>query len=194
MRQFAITTLLLSCLFTFSSFPAFAQRSAERLWKGNQLDAHLGIGLFSTFSADKARAAVPPLTISGEYLLNEKLSLGFQFGYTAAEKTRETLGQQATWHNDFYTFSLRTGFHYTRISRWDLYGGFALSHNISRISKLESEKSGLDANLGIQESTSQFSYTAFLGCRYAANQRVSLFAEAGFLTSIVTAGFGYRLL
>ncbi|MCB9040646.1 MAG: hypothetical protein H6557_28800 [Lewinellaceae bacterium] len=52
----------------------------------------------------------------------------------------------------------------------------------------------MGANLGVQESASQFSYTAFLGARYAVDKRMSIFAEAGFLTSILTAGFGYRLL
>lgn len=56
------------------------------------------------------------------------------------------------------------------------------------------EKGALGANLGVQESASQFSYTAFLGARYAVDKRMSIFAEAGFLTSILTAGFGYRLL
>lgn len=158
------------------------------------MDVQFGLGLISTFTADKARSLTPPLTAGVTYLFNEKVSLGFQFGYTAAQKTREMLGQQIIWQNNFYTFSLRTGFHYTRISNWDIYGGLALSHNLSRISKVESEKRGIEANLGIQESSSQFSYTAFLGSRYAISKRMNIFAEAGFLTSIFTAGFGYRLL
>ena len=194
MKRFIYTTLFLGYLFTLTPFNASAQFRSERRWKGPQLDANFGIGLLSTFAADKARTITPPLTIGGEYLINEKVSVGLQFGYTAAEKSRETMGQKVAWHNNFYTISLRTGFHYTRISNWDVYGGLALSQNISRISSLNSEKSLFSLNLGIQESTSQFSYTAFLGGRYAIDKRMSIFAEAGFLTSIFTAGFGYRLL
>ncbi|MCB0583354.1 MAG: outer membrane beta-barrel protein [Phaeodactylibacter sp.] len=194
MKRLFYITLVLSCLFVQLPFTGTAQSKNERYWKGGQLDARFGIGLISTFAADKARTVTPPLVAGADYLINEKVSVGFQFGYTAAEKTREVLGQKISWHNNFYTFSLRTGFHYTRISNWDVYGGLALSCNHSRISQLGEEKARLDVSLGVQESSSQFSYTAFLGSRYAVDKRMSLFAEAGFLTSFVTVGVGYRLL
>lgn len=194
MKKFMYTALLFSYLLTLLPLAGTAQAKSERRWKGGQLDVQFGIGLLSTFAADKARTITPPLIAGGEYLFSEKVSVGLQVGYTAAEKTKEAVGRKITWHNDFYTLSLRTGFHYTQISKWDIYGGLAFSQNLSRVSGLDAEKGALGANLGVQESASQFSYTAFLGARYAVDKRMSIFAEAGFLTSILTAGFGYRLL
>ena len=193
MKSFNYPAIFFFCLFLLSAFAGNAQKRPERLWKGGQLDAQIGVGLLSTFVADKARAITPPVTIGGTYLLNDKFSLGLQYGYSSAEKNREILGQKIKWRNNYYTFSLRTGFHYTRRESWDIYGGLAFSHNISKVSKAGSEKKNLGRYLNIQDSSSQFSYTAFLGARYAIDRKMSFFTEVGFLTSIITAGFGYRI-
>ena len=72
MKRFIYTLLFLSYLFTLAPFNISAQSRSERRWEGPQLDANFGIGLLSTFAADKARTITPPLTIGGEYLINEK--------------------------------------------------------------------------------------------------------------------------
>lgn len=193
MKWFIYSALLFSCLFNLESPSASAQSGAESRWKGRQMDAAAGIGLIATFAADKARAITPPLAIGADYLLNEKVSIGLRFGYSAAEKKREIMGRDVIWNNSFYTVGLRVGFHYTRISRWDIYGGMMLSQNFSRVSWVDIEKAALIKNLGVQESSSQFAYTAYLGSRYAADKKMSIFAEVGFLNSLLTVGFGYRL-
>ena len=110
MKSFNYPAIFFFCLFLLSAFAGNAQKRPERLWKGGQLDAQIGVGLLSTFVADKARAITPPVTIGGTYLLNDKFSLGLQYGYSSAEKNREILGQKIKWRNNYYTFSLRTGF------------------------------------------------------------------------------------
>lgn len=194
MKRFFYSAFLLACFFNMAMLPAAAQHRGINRWKGEQLDAVVGIGLYSTFAADKARTVAPPLTLGADYLINEKISVGLHFGYSVAEKKKEALGRVVTWNNRNYSLSLRTGFHYTRISRWDIYGGMILAQNFSRISWTDGEKAALIERLGVQESSSQFVYTAYLGGRYAVDKKMSVFAEAGFLNSLLTLGFGYRLL
>jgi hypothetical protein len=204
--------VLFTCLLLFAdasaqcpaNCPKTKKKSRQldfRQFKEFQVDAKIGAGLLPTFFMDGGEVHIPPVTAGVDVFIARNFFVGITAGMTEQEVQRDYQPQQITvaWKNRFYHAGLRVAAAYTAREDWNLYGGFAVGMNFSRLtSRKENETSStafteLKQLIGFKPNRNDFSYSGFLGAQYAPTPKFSLWAEIGQSISLITLGAGYRL-
>lgn len=187
---------LLSLATTFLTIQLQAQDKAPaRIYEAGQADVQLGVGLVSTFFNDDSKTILLPLSFSADYLISQGFSLGLQFGHSVTDGPEEVFsdGLVGQWRNSYTEVGLRIAGHYNKMRNLDLYGGLCIGASHSAVEALNPGLESVEIHKGIEPSSWNLLYAAFLGSRYSLTARWSAFAEVGFGVSLVKVGVGYKL-
>ncbi len=78
-------------------------QAQSRVFKKGQLDANFGIGLLPTFTVDNGKTILLPLSISADYRLAGKFSMGLYAGKSITETKRTDIQDcpNAHWKNNW---------------------------------------------------------------------------------------------
>ncbi len=169
--------------------------SVQDFGKG-QTYIQVGYGIISTSSMlDNATSKLPPLSIRIERFMGENFTLGLAYTMSSHQGEPIIVGdgfsQRVT--NTTQQIALRPAFHFTNIKKADLYGGFQLGVSFEKFEVDRGDFDFLENHLGIHPQNTKVAYSAFVGGRYAINNRWSTFGEIGFGAALVSAGIGFRI-
>ena len=182
-------SVVLCALFLFSISTAFAQQ-----WKKQPSALEFRVGVLPTFAKDDGAVRLLPLSINYTRRVAEKISLGAFYGYSITETDRQEIsdGSVAQWRNRFSAYGLRVAAHTNKFEDWDVYGGFMLGYNHTRLETLSGDVDDITKHMGLQESSGSVTLTGFIGGRYAFTKQIGITGELGFGVSIANLGISYR--
>lgn len=153
----------------------------------SQIDVNAGIGLLRTFYSGHS-SLVPPVSVSVDYGITDKISVGGFLGYTT---TKDLYFLDA---NDYirYSFTIvgvRGAYHLNLWDKMDTYGGLMLGYNIAS-SKVESNSVYWD---DYSVATGGLTLSAYVGGRYHFTEQIGAFAEVGYGISVLNLGVTFRM-
>lgn len=190
------TLLLLVSIICFANLCEAQHKKPDRIFKKGQSDVQIGVGLVPTYFMDKAKMIVPPVSLEFNHLLSDHFSLGAYAGHSVSQSkpgiTSDGIPQSV--QNKHFQFGLKGGIHITKWDNFDWYGGFMLAYNHSKFKAVDnSDMQFMEQHLGIERKKEKFTYTGFLGVRYAFEPKYTLFGEAGFGVSLLTVGVSRKI-
>ncbi len=190
-----INCIIFLSFIVFSSFTASAQNGYPRVFKQGQKDAFIGVGLIPTYLMDGGKIIMPPLTTGGDIMIADNFSLGGQFGYSVSETQRDFQSSEKTkqYRNSFSFFGIRGAAHCTKWDNLDIYGGFNLGYNLTKINVINGEFGDEERHKGIKPKSGKVTYSGFIGVRYSCCNKIGIFGEIGYGASILMIGTTYRL-
>lgn len=192
------SNILLTLAFVFAAFTLSAQNYAKvtPAFKKGRIDAQLGVGLTPTFIGDKGTMTVLPLSVSVDYIIGKKISLGVYGAHSVTESQEDIFvdGLRGQWRNHHTEAGVRIGVHFMEQEKWDFYGGMNLGVRHNKIDDMLAGMEQLNIYKGIEPVSNTFAYGGFVGARYAFKERVSAFGEAGTGASLIKVGVGFRLM
>ncbi|WP_338815027.1 outer membrane beta-barrel protein [Bernardetia sp. Wsw4-3y2] len=166
-------SVIMCALFIFSFSTAQAQ------YEQGQLDVNLGVGLLPTFYGSGTTQAIPPVGLSVDYGVSDKISIG---GYAAYASTK--IDGFDDWGYNYTIIGVRGAYHFDVGSeKFDTYAGGLLGYNIVSFS-------GDDSFTGAAASAAAFS--VFLGGRYRFTDNLGAFAELGYGISVLQLGLNLK--
>lgn len=139
---------------------------------------NLGLGLGGGYTS--GNVSIPPVSVSFEKGITDKISVGGIAGYAASKY--ESFGFSSE-----YTYTLlgvRGSYHLYNTDKIDGYAGALLGYNIV---------SAKVTGIGSAASASGLAYSGFVGGRYLFTEKLAAFAELGFGISLLTAGITLNL-
>ena len=187
MKKLLFAVALIASMFTTtSSFAQIDILGTNPNFTQGQIDVNAGIGLLRTFYSGH-RSAVPPVSVSVEYGITDKISVGGFFGYTS---TKDRLWYDA---NDYarYSFTIvgvRGSYHLNLWDRMDTYAGLMLGYNIASV-KYDTDNPYLD---NYAAASSGLALSAYVGGRYMLTEKIGAFAELGYGISVLNLGVNVR--
>ena len=102
-------------------------------------------------------------------------------------------GIRGQWRNRHTEAGARIGIHFSEQEKWDFYGGINLGVRHNKIEDMLEGMEQLNIYKGIKPVNTTVAYGGFVGARYAFQEKLSGFVEAGTGASIVKMGVGFRL-
>lgn len=191
--NYPVLTLILSLL----PFLLAAQYAKpHRQFRPGDTELMLGFGLLPTFVKDRTRQELPPVSLGLAYRIARNYSLTVEVSHSVATSERPDLTAEGRqYRNSAYYFSVRNAVHCNcdRIPEWDIYGGMAFTYFLTRLEVVDGTFGQLEKRYGIRSRRDQFTYSGFLGARYACSARLSFLGEVGYGISILRLGVGYKL-
>jgi hypothetical protein len=193
-KKFSLPIVLLPAVFFF--FVSFENTHAQLFDKGDKI-VSLGFGLGSTYYSYSAayKTSIPPLWISGDYCIMEKLGpgnlgAGAYFGYSGYKSKWYYNNDPYGYKYNVYIIGARGTYHFVDlIDKLDLYGGLLLG------AKIVTNK-----EYGYWEPThyntangSGLAYSFFAGARYFFTDNLSGMAELGYGIAWLSLGVSLKL-
>ena len=193
---FGAVLLLICCAAIHAQAPQ--KNTPLRVYRADQLDAHLGIGILPTYLADRKRSVqtFPAVYTALDYRLTKNFSLGAYYGRSESQTDEYIFsdGVRGSWTNRTQTYGLRAAFHIDRLKNTDLYGGFTVGRTQSLIDCTDPTMKRMEQYMGIENVNAKTVFSAFLGGRYAVTKRLGAFAEIGAGgVALARAGLSYQL-
>ena len=146
----------------------------------------VGVGLSPTFySGNGFEAGVPPIEVSYEYMLKEKLSIGAFAGYASAEFRAS--GFNFGYDYTYILAGALGNYHFVNDEKFNVYAGVKLGY--VNVSATEVGTAGV----GFSVDGSTVVYGGQLGARYWFSDSIAINAEAGYGISILRAGITFKL-
>jgi hypothetical protein len=180
---------LLFFVLTIAATLSFSNANAQNANFGGkgQIDVNAGVGLLRTIYGTHT-TTVPPISLSAEYGISDKISVGGYLAYTA---TKDYLWLD---DNDFarYSFTIigaRGSYHFNITDKLDTYGGLMLGYAVAS-SKIESDNIYLD---DFAVAASGLALSAHVGARYNFTENMGAFAELGYGVSVLNVGVTFKL-
>lgn len=184
MKKEILSILMMTCIISFAP----AQSRKGQSFKSGRQDIMAGIGLIpSQFVSGKSEML--PLHIAWEYRCNKALSMGLLASRSSSRTRNPEL--EGDWKNETTALSARLMGHCSRLKKWDVYGGVALVYLHEKTSAGEALDVQKMYQAGIKPTDNKLVYTALLGAKRCMGKRFTVFAEAGYGTSLLLAGVGY---
>ena len=181
---------------TFFVTNLFAQVEApNRIFKKDQADLYVTVGLLPTFLADGAKQRVLPFNVGADFMVGDHFSIGGAFGYSESEtgNTRFIGGENGNLRNKYMEATLKMGLHITRNDNMSIYGGFSLSYHHSNINATEGNMEKISFHTGIKSNQHKVLPGGYVGFKYAFSNKLTAMSEVGYGVSLVRLGVGYRL-
>ena len=172
-----------------------AQKMPTRLFKKNQADMYVTVGLLPTFLADGVKQKLLPLNIGADFMIGDNFSIGGTFGHSISETgEKDFFGDESgQLENSYYEFALKTGLHITRYDNISIYSGFILSYHLSNIKATKGDLEAISYHTGIKSSQGKIIPGGYMGFKYALKKKLIIMAELGYGVSILRFGVGYRI-
>jgi len=180
----------------FFSFSLLAQNKAT---KAGQLQLNAGIGLLSTYAADKTQAVVLPISINAEVFLSPNIAVGIYGAYsrTKGQSIFPNADLVEDYDNTTRQLAVKTSFYSNNMNAWRVYGGFLTGISRSTIEKTttslvgEGDKDTVPS-FSRPNAPNSFLFSGYVGVQRIVTSNVSIYGELGFGISLVNAGLSYR--
>ena len=188
MKKSIVLSIVISILcLTQTSF-------AQNRKKQARSNVDFRVGLVPTFAKDDGNVKLLPLSLNYDYRIAEKITVGAYVGYSVTETDRQIIndGVVAQWRNQFSIFGLRVAAHANKFENWDIYGGFMVGYNLSRVETLAGDIDEITKHMGIKPVSGRTTLTGFVGGRYDISKKVGITGEIGFGVSIINLGASYK--
>lgn len=174
MKKVLFIIALISSINTFAQFGEGSTR------------LHFGIGFGSPYAYSGSSSTIPPIHMSFEKGITDKIGVGGLIGYTASKYEQSFLGDSYSWKFTYLLIGARGAYHFKTDDKMDLYGGAMLGYNVAS-AKFESTDPDLEAFV-TEPTVGGIAFGAFLGGRYNFNDKVAGFAELGYNIAWISAG------
>ena len=153
-----------------------------------QIDVNAGIGLIRTFYSGHS-TAVPPISISADYGITDKISVGGFFGYTSTKDRYSYYYDTRDYVKYSFTIiGVRGAYHLNLLDQLDTYAGLMLGYNIAS-SKVNSNSPYWD---DYAVASGGLALSAYVGGRYHFTEQIGAFAEVGYGISVLNLGATFR--
>ena len=171
-----------------------SQTSFAQQWKKQRSNVDFRVGLLPTFSKDDGEVKVLPLSLNYDYRIAEKISLGAFLGYSVTETERQEIsdGMIAQWRNRLTIIGIRAAAHTNKFEDWDIYGGFSIGYNLTRLETLAGDAAEIRKHKKLPESSGKMTMSGFIGGRYSLTDQVGISGEIGFGISLASIGVSYK--
>jgi len=156
---------------------SFEIASAQSFTKDSKL-LNLGVGFGDGYTT--GAVGIPPISVSFEKGITDKISVGGIAGYAASKY--EAYGFKSEY--SYTLIGVRGSYHAYTTDKIDAYGGAILGYNIV---------SAKVTGIGAAASASGLAYSGFVGGRYLFTEKLAAFAEVGFGISAITLGVTLNL-
>lgn len=182
MKNRTILSMLLTVLFVQISFA-----QANKL---PRFEVSAGIGLLPTFLKDKKQVNVLPASLTIDYRINKKYSIGLFGGYSKATSViqDQMMEGPATITNDFSVAGVRLAIHNMNFKKWDIYGGVSLGVAHSMFTVKDGDVSKLIKHKKFAPTKTNFMPGAFVGTRYDIGSNLAIYGEVGSGLSLLSLG------
>lgn len=168
-------------LFALIAMVLFSAESNAQSFEKGQLDLNAGVGLVPTFGVGGGL----PLSVSGDYGINENVAIGGYLGYAKTSQDVLFLGKVSY---SYLIVGARATYHKEFVKGIDTYGGLLLGYNIASV-KIEKPIPGIPD----PDPAAGFTYSLFAGARYHFTESVGVFGEIGYGISIINLGLTLKL-
>ena len=167
------------------AFAATAQiTSGNPHFKKGDVDINAGIGLLKTYYSSTS-TVMPPISVSGEYGVSDKISVGGFIGFSTAKE--EWLGGQIDY--SFLIIGARGSYHLTIWDKMDTYAGLMLGYN-----KVSADYDNtVDGIFDFDVAASGVALSAYIGGRYPIKENLSVYGEIGYGISVLNLGVSFKL-
>ncbi|MEZ4800516.1 MAG: outer membrane beta-barrel protein [Flavobacteriales bacterium] len=174
--------LLFMLIAAFVSTAAFSQTFEQG---SNRL--HLGVGFGSAYAISGATSYTPPIHLSFEHGISEKIGVGALIGYTGAKTTVPFFGDIKY---SYIIVGARGQYHFLSEDKYDVYGGAMLGYNIASV-KWDNNTT---STFGVEPTAaSSVAFGAFVGGRYNFSEKLAVFGELGYSIAWISAGICFNL-
>ena len=150
---------------------------AQEYKAGDKL-LNVGVGIGSTLSAAGLKSTLPPIGLSFEYGVTDKISAGAFLGYSAA--SQDVFG--SSFKYTYIVVAAKGAYHFNfKVDKLDPYAGAIVGYNIASVSpSFPGSKLGGVIIGGVA------------GARYYLKDNISAFAEAGYGIAFLTVGASFK--
>lgn len=187
------TLLIIALLFSFS---LFAQKKAI---KPGQIQLTAGIGLLSTYVADKTQTIIVPISISAEVFLSPNMAIGIYGGYSRIKGQSVFLNADLIENYDNTTrqIAVKTSFYSNDLNAWRIYGGFLTGISNSNIEKNSTSLKGegdreFAPSFTRPNAPNSFLFSGYVGAQRKITNHINVYGELGFGISLVNVGLSSR--
>ena len=173
---------LLSLIIAVAAFSVNAQSNVS-FDKGTSY-VHAGIGFGGGFYSGSV--TLPPLSVSYEKAVTEKISVGGIVGYSSSQYTYGFGGSSYKWKYSYLLIGARGNYHFATSEKFDPYAGLTLGYNIVSV-KSPGQVQGYSAK------GSALLFGGQIGANYYFSTNTGAFAELGYGIGLLTVGLTFRL-
>jgi len=188
------STLVIIAL--FFSFSLIAQNNTI---KPGQIQLNAGIGLLSTYVADKTETVTLPVSISAEVFLSKNMAIGLYGAYSQTKGQSVFLNADLIENYDNTTsqFAIKTSFYSNDLNDWRIFGGFLVGVSNSKIEKTSTSIIGegdreFTPSFTRPNAPSSFLFSGYVGAQRKITTKISVYGELGFGISLANVGLSYR--
>lgn len=177
----------LACLACSMTMAFVTKSSAQVFEKGNSLIG-VQVGLLSTFQSSGLSSSLPPLSLTYEYGVTDKISVGGFFGYSTASQT--LFGTDEIKYN-YTLFGARGSYHFLPDNeKFDWYVGGLLGYNKVSVSMSTSDPATV--LLSSSASASAVLFGVYAGGKYYITENIGLQAELGYGVAVANLGLAIK--
>lgn len=145
---------------------------------------HAGIGFGGRFYSGSV--TLPPLSVSYEKAVTDKISAGGIVGYSGSQYTYKFGGSAYKWKYSYLLIGARGNYHFATAEKFDPYGGLTLGYNIVGV-KSPGQIQGYSAK------GSALLFGGQVGTNYYFSANMGAFAELGYGIGVLTIGATFKL-
>lgn len=173
----------------------YQSHAQESTFNANDLVFNAGIGFgTSLYSGRYYSSVLPPLSISGEYGIQEDfiledltLGVGGYLGFASSEYRVRFGNRDYGYRYNYTVIGVRGALHYPLVDKLDTYGGFMLGYNIF------SSRSFGNAPNDFSPANGGLGLSMYLGGRYYFNDNLAGMAEIGWGVSYLNLGVAFKI-
>lgn len=190
-----ITAILFSALTTLSMAQDRTTQYGDFLLTGS-------LGVVPTYIVAGGQTHVPPVGISAGVRISKQYTLHLYSGYTDVTSAPRYFsdGYYTVVNNKTWMLGLRQQIHKEITERIDVYGGMTLGLAHYKRTEMDSETRTIMNRSNNEPSpynpnapNTSFLYAAFVGATYHFDNKVGVFAEAGYGISLLNIGIVTKL-
>ena len=192
-----LTLLLLCSVLIISSLQA-----QDRTTQFGKFAVGAAIGTVPTYVSGDAQTHVPAISLRAGVLVSKRFTLSTFLGYTditSAPREFED-GYSTVVNNKTFMFGLRTELHKEITEKVDFYGG--LTFGLANSNRTEKDaKTGAIMERNVEGPTpynpnapaTSFLYAGYVGATYYLDNKLGVFAEAGYGISLLSFGVTMKM-
>jgi hypothetical protein len=151
-----------------------------------------GLGISSPYYLSSAEGTLPPLSLIGDYAIQDKIGVGGIVGFTASRFTYNDFYGKYTTRQSYRLIGGRATYHFWSKEHFDLYLGGMMGYVFTGWKV--TYKSNAYATAVIDKPRyGGFVLGGFAGLNYSVNNDWGVFGEVGYNLSFVTGGAYWRL-
>lgn len=187
MKNFTRLILVGLAMMTLSTI-SYGQRYKQ--FKEGQSDLNVGIG-FVAFGL-QGDVSVPPVSVSYEYGVNDKIGVGIYAGYTASTFDYASFGftgDAPTIDFTYLMIAARGSYHFKLIDNFDTYVGLMVGYNAATI---DFNADDFPAEFEPAFDVGGVLYGFHAGARYHFTDNLGAFLEIGYGVSAVNLGLAVK--